>query len=86
MYDDEAIYQDADIEMAMYAREARAMEAARARGVCQHQSSVGLPDSGKIFYPEQRLLKRGQVACTEGCGTIFDSEDEWVRAMQEAAL
>lgn len=85
MYDPEATIQDADLEMAAYAREARAMEAARARGVCQHQSSVGVPESGRIFYPEQEGLVRPQVRCTEGCGTVFADDDEWVLAMQSAA-
>lgn len=86
MFDPEATVQDADIEMAMYAREARALDAARARGECAHSSAVGLPDSGKIFYPEQEGLRPGQVRCTEGCGTVFESDAEWDRARMEVLL
>jgi len=86
MFDPEATVQDADIEMAEYAREARALDAARARGECPHSSAVGLPDSGKIFYPEQEGLLPGQVRCTDGCGTVFASDADWDRARVEVLL
>lgn len=76
MYDEEAIYQDADIEQMQYEAESRELRALRRAGYCSHQSGVGLPESGEIFYPEQVGLKPGQQRCTDGCGTVFDSLEE----------
>lgn len=85
MYDPEATIQDADIEMAAYAREARALDAARARGVCTHSSAVGVSASGRIFYPEQEGLTGSQVRCTDGCGRVFADMDE-ITSASEAAI
>lgn len=84
MYDPEATIQDADILMMDYAREARAMEAARARGNCLHQSTVGRSASGKIFYPEQVGLKPGESRCTDGCERLFFSDEDYYQAVEEA--
>ena len=83
-YDPEATIQEADILMAEYAAEAADFQAARDAGRCTHNSTVGLPDSGKVYYPEQEGLKPGQVACTSGCGEVFDDEDDWYDAMMAA--
>lgn len=48
---------------------------------CRHSSRVGLPESGEIFYPEQENLRPGQVACTDGCGQVFDSEADLYRSL-----
>jgi hypothetical protein len=55
--------------------------AARKRGICTHQSAVGyLPTP---VYPEQEGLKPGQLRCTEGCGRVFDSDEEWYDALHD---
>lgn len=82
-WDDETVYRDADIEQANYTIEANRLQRLREQGVCIHSSSVGLPDSGEIFYPEQKNLKPGEVACTEhtgDCNAVFASREEWHRA------
>lgn len=84
-YDTEAVYRDADLEQAQWTAEANRLHALRNQGVCTHSSSVSLPDSGEIFYPEQEGLKPGEVACTEhtgGCTAVFPSQDAWFEAMQ----
>ena len=75
------MFNDADIQMAHFSAEARALSALRRRGICTHGSVVGLPDSGEIFYPEQVGLVGAQVRCTSGCGALFESRDEWVEAL-----
>ena len=75
-------YQDADIEQAEWYDEGRRMELARAAGRCMHQSWVGMNHDGKgpleggNYYSVQIGLSTGQVVCTEGCGRVFDSEDD----------
>lgn len=81
-YDEEAVYQDADIEQAEMERAGNAIHAARKAGRCTHQSAVGF--SGTVYYPEQEGLKIGQLRCTEGCGTVFDSDEDWDDARDEA--
>lgn len=81
-YDPEAVIQDADIEQAEFEAEGRAFAAAKRAGRCTHSSTVGFV--GTIHYPEQVGLKPGQQRCTEGCGQVFDSDDEWAEAMMEA--
>ncbi len=91
MYDDygyemEAIEQerwDADLEMAEMSRVGRAIDRARAAGVCCHQGVVGYV-AGKVFYPEQVGLEPGQSRCTDGCGRVFTSDDDWQAAMSAA--
>jgi hypothetical protein len=47
---------------------------------CSHDSWVGLPESGEIFYPEQEGLRQGELRCTAGCGRTFASEEELLRS------
>ena len=83
MYDPEAVIQEADIQMARYASDARHNQALRDSDpeACSHRSSVGLPDSGKIFYPEQVGLKPGEERCTDTCGRKFPN---WQAMRQDA--
>jgi len=83
MYDPEATIQDADIEMAEYAREARAIDIARSRGECVHSSVVGRSSTGEVYYPEQVGLAPGQFRCTDGCGRLFEDEAAHNRAIWE---
>ena len=50
-----------------------------AKGVCCHQGVVGY--LAEPVYPEQIGLSPGQVRCTDGCGAVFASEDDWFAAM-----
>lgn len=85
-YDEEAVYQDADIEMAQYAEEAARADARRAEGYCLHSSCQGIPNGDDEYCTrvrnelEAKGLQRPQVICTEGCGMIFQDSDEWHRA------
>lgn len=83
-YDEEATIQEADILQAQYEQESRELEALRRRGICTHQSWVGLPADGTIYYESQKGLKAGQVRCTDGCGQVFDSEEDRDYAAEEA--
>jgi hypothetical protein len=40
-YDEEAVYQDADILQAQYEAEGRALDRDRAKGICHHGSRLG---------------------------------------------
>lgn len=73
---------DADLEMAEMARQGNAIAAARKAGRCAHQSAVGYRNPP--VYPEQAGLKPGQSRCTDGCGTVFASDDDWYAAMDAA--
>lgn len=73
---------DADIEMAEMAQAGNAIHAARKRGVCCHQGTVGY--SSKPCYAEQEGLKPGQMRCTDGCQRVFESDEDWYAAMDEA--
>ena len=84
MYDFEAVYQDADIEMMEMQQEAAQMERMRRQGVCTHQSAVGRSRTGEIFYPEQEGLVGDQHACTDGCGRVFESMEDWSDAIRRA--
>lgn len=88
-YDEEAVYQDADVLQAEYEAESAAFVAA-AKVACQHSSSVTVSASGEIFYPEQVGLVRGQHRCTgdrmesaafpRGCGMVWtERSDDDVR-------
>ena len=83
MYDDEAIYQDADIEQWEMEREGNRLAALKRQGICTHGSAVGLGGDGKAHYPEAEGLLPGQVRCTEGCGQVFETREAWddARAM-----
>lgn len=73
---------DADLEMAEMTRRADYLESLRQRGICTHQSAVGYV--GKVIYPQQEGLRPGQSRCTEGtggCERVFNSDEEWVAAM-----
>jgi hypothetical protein len=83
-YDEEATIQDADIEMALYAEEARHGAALRRSGVCTHNSSLGTgngggPLQGGAYYPEQIGMPEGSVLCTEtnGCGKLFATQGDY---------
>lgn len=79
-YDEEAIYQDADVEQAELEAAARRISALKKRGVCTHGGWMGRPANGQIYYPEQADLKPGQVRCTELCQQTFDSEEDLLEA------
>lgn len=81
-YDEEAVYQDADVEQAEFERAGNAIARARRAGRCTHQSSVGYIDPP--VYPEQVGLEPGQSRCTEGCNVVFNSDDDWADAREEA--
>lgn len=83
MYDEEAVIQDDDVEMAIMEEEARYRHSLEARGICLHGSSVGLPASRQISHPGQVGLKPGQVRCTAGCGRVFNSDEEWYEALND---
>lgn len=90
-YDEEAIYQDADILQAEYEREADRFAARRAQGYCTHGHGCGkgdgegpMPDGS--YYPEQVMLEPGEYVCTAGCGTVYADDDEFYRATSEGDL
>lgn len=89
-YDEEAIYQDADIEQAQAIQDSNHIDRQRAKGICMHNSVVGGghngqgPLEGGAYYPEQIGLKPGQMRCTEGCGEIFESDEDWHDAREDA--
>ena len=74
-HDEEAIYQDADIEMAEMTAAANRLARLEAKCICTHGSWVGLPASGEIYYDSQRDLVGDEVRCTHGCGRKFPNED-----------
>lgn len=80
-YDPEAVYQDADVEMAEAAIIGNTIAALQKRGICCHNSAVSYRETP--VYPEQEGLKPGQYRCTDGCGTVFGNEEDWIRAMSE---
>jgi hypothetical protein len=73
---------EADAEQAELEAAGVAIARARARGVCTHGSVVGYRNPP--FYPEQEGLQPGQLRCTDGCGAVFDSDEAWSLAMDEA--
>lgn len=81
-YDPEATIQDADIATWEDQQIGAAMHAARKAGRCCHNSAVGY--LSKPVYPEQEGLKPGQLRCTDGCGTVFENDEDWVYAMRYA--
>lgn len=87
-YDPElpAGFQDADFEMRELAEEGARIAQLRKAGICTHESWVGLPASGEVFYPEQEDLKPGQVRCTDLCKALFDTEDELFEAREEVRI
>ena len=73
---------DADLEQAEMYRQGAALEAARKAGRCCHQGAVGY--IGQVVYPEQEGLEPGQLRCTDGCGQVFASDEDWWQAMHDA--
>jgi hypothetical protein len=84
---------DVDLEMAAMAAVGDAIAAARNAGRCAHQSAVGY--LSPPCYPEQEGLRPGQLRCTDpfpggapegwrGCGAVFDGDDDWDNAMNDA--
>jgi hypothetical protein len=76
--------EDADAEMAAGAAYGNAAARAERRGACVHWSSVGY--SGGLRSAQQEGLEIGQVRCTDKCGRVFASDDEWQAAMDRAVL
>ena len=68
-YDEEAIYQDADIEQAEMIELGNRLADLEASGVCTHQ---GIRDSKN---------KRDLKVCT-GCGETFRDRDAWDAAVE----
>jgi hypothetical protein len=81
-YDEEALYQDADVEMAEAREVGAAIARQRAKGVCCHLSAVGY--LAKPVYETQIGLKPGQLRCTDGCGQVFADDDDYYAAMRYA--
>jgi len=73
---------EADMEQAEMVRAGNAIARARKAGICCHTSAVGYLASP--VYPEQEGLRPGQSRCTEGCGRVFGSDQEWYAAMDAA--
>jgi hypothetical protein len=76
IYDEEAVIQDADIEMAHAIARDKYLAALERRGICVHGSVVGVSASGEIFYPEQVGLVGDQQRCRD-CGVVFESFEDW---------
>ncbi len=74
-YDEEAIYQDADIEQAQLEEAGNRIHDLNKRGVCTHEGWVGRSKTGESIYPEQDVLIGDEVRCTHGCGKLFASEE-----------
>ncbi|MEU1273638.1 hypothetical protein [Streptomyces sp. NPDC005799] len=69
---------DADLIQAEMEAAARRLAAHGKAGFCTHQSAVGcIPEP---VYEEQIGLKPGQLRCTSGCNTVFESDEAWEAA------
>lgn len=90
-YDEEAVYQDADIEQWEMEQTASQIAADRKRGICHHTSSIGGdhnrqgPLEGGAYYECQIGLPRDYSVCTDLCGETFPTwelynltREEWV--------
>jgi hypothetical protein len=75
-YDEEAVIQDADIEMAHAIARGNYLARLERNGICTHSSTVGVSSTGEIFYPEQIGLVGEQERCRD-CGLVFEDEEEW---------
>lgn len=75
---------DARIEQAEMEQMGHMVDAALAAGRCIHGSAVGY--LSPPVYPAQEGLKAGQLRCTSGCGTVFDSDEDWYAAMDDALI
>jgi hypothetical protein len=77
---------EVDMEMAEMTIAADHSEALRRAGICQHNGVVGY--RSPRAFPGQEALRPGQLRCTErtnGCERVFDSDEDWYAAMDEAA-
>ena len=73
---------DVDQEMADMDAVGDAIARVRRTGRCLHLSAVGY--NPKPHRPEQEGLKPGELRCTEGCGRVFTSDDDWYVGMDDA--
>lgn len=85
-YDEEAVFQDADIEMAELTREANRLARLEAQGICTHQGVQGRGDGkgplpGGLYRESQRDIPVGHLKC-HGCGELFNSDKAWYAAMR----
>ncbi|MFJ3097899.1 DUF3560 domain-containing protein [Streptomyces hydrogenans] len=69
---------EADLKIAAMNASADAWHAWRDQGYCNHGSALGASND----LAKERGLKPGQVMCDPryGCGTVFDSDDEYMDA------
>lgn len=81
IYDEEAVIQDADIELAHMTARGNYLARLVRNGVCIHDSVVGVSATGEIFYPEQEGLEGDEQRCRD-CGMVFDSMEDWVRTIE----
>ncbi|WP_331738805.1 hypothetical protein [Embleya sp. NBC_00896] len=70
---------DVDLEMAAMTAVGDRMAELRRAGVCTHGSAQGYRED--LGDPE---LRPGQVRCTDTCGRIFASDDDWYAAIDAA--
>ena len=77
---------EADAQQAEMNRAGNAIARARKAGRCCHQGTTGYLPPGQEVYPEQKGLKPGQQVCNDGCGRVFNSDQEWYAAMDEAVF
>lgn len=61
--------------------------AARAKGVCTHNASQGIPlnDPARAAELTELGVTGEQVICTESCGKVFANAAEWRVAHKRAA-
>lgn len=78
-YDEEAVIQQADIEMAHAIARGNYLGRLHRSGVCIHDGVVGVSETGEIFYTEQIGLVAPQVKCWD-CGHVFDDSADWLDA------
>jgi hypothetical protein len=76
-YDEEAVVQDADIEMAHAISRGNYLMRLADKGVCIHDGVVGTSASGEVIYPEQEGLTGDQQKCWT-CGHVFESVSDWL--------
>lgn len=47
---------------------------------CRHRSWMARSSSGAVIHPTQEGLTGAQVRCTDGCGQVFETEGDLLRA------
>lgn len=73
---------EADSVMAEMALAGNVIARTRKAGRCAHQGAAGyMPGATR---PQQAGLKPGQSRCTDGCGAVFASDQDWYDAMDAA--